>query len=126
MKGKFAANPYYLEYEERLKELHQLIAEGKGDTDAAEAVREAMDAPARELTREEMQRLNDLSGDLYMLHDDEVYEPLEPGENPSERAPERLRARLQEAWEREDAAAVLVLLRKGSAGFPDHERAYLR
>src|SRR5436190_11135480 len=126
MTGKFAANPYYVEHEERLKELSRLMAEGKGDTPEADALREAMEHPERQLTREEIERLNGLSADLYMLEGDELYEPLEPGEDPQAREPERLRTSVEEAWARRDAALTLVLLRKGDAGFPEAQRAYIR
>ena len=43
MTGKFAANPYYVACEEQLKKLHGLIAEGKGDTEEADALREELD-----------------------------------------------------------------------------------
>jgi DNA-directed RNA polymerase specialized sigma24 family protein len=127
MTSKFAANPYYVECEEQLKELHRLIAAGKGDSDDADALREAMERSERELGCEEIDRLGGLSADLYMLEDDEIYEPLQPGEDASERAPERLWPRLQEAWEQQgDAETTLALLRKGTADLPEDQRAYIR
>jgi tetratricopeptide (TPR) repeat protein len=126
MQGTFADNPYYVEYEALLKRLHRMIAEGRGDSDEADALRDEMDRPERQLSYEEMERLGGLSADLYMLQDDEVYEPLEPGEDPADRAPERLRERVTEAWERGDAEDALALLRKGSVGFSQDQLAYIR
>ena len=45
MRGKFADNPDYRKYERLLIDLHHLIADGKGDSDAADAVRDEMDQP---------------------------------------------------------------------------------
>ena len=42
MAARFASNPYYVEYESQLKELSRLMAAGKGDTDEAEVLREAL------------------------------------------------------------------------------------
>ena len=70
MKTRFADNPNYVQYESMLKDLHRLIAEGKGDSDEADALREAMDVPWRALSSEEIDRLNRLSSDLYILHGD--------------------------------------------------------
>src|SRR5438128_755191 len=121
MAGKFTDNPYYLAYEILLKKLHRLIAEGKGDTDEADLVRDEMDGPERELTRTEDNRLGGLAADLYMLIDDEIYEPGDA----SDRDPESLRSDIQEAWDRGDAEATLALLRRGPA-FPRDETAHLR
>lgn len=127
MKGRFASNPYYVEYETLLTALARLMAEGKGDTPEADAIRDAMEHPERELIREELERLNGLSADLYMLVDDEVHDPLAPGEDPSVREPDRLRACLDEAWRRPDGAeATLSLLRKGTANLSQAQRAYRR
>ena len=108
MSGKFSANPYYVAYESRLKALHQLMAAGDGDTKEADAVRDEMDRPEQELSREELERLNGLSADLYMLQDEEIFEP--PGE--VAKTPQQLAAELEVAWRREDWERVLELLRQ--------------
>lgn len=48
--NKFADNPFYVQYEALLKELHHLIAAGKGNEDKADAVRDEMDGPEQGLT----------------------------------------------------------------------------
>lgn len=106
MKPVFADNPHYVEYETRLKELHHLIAEGKGDSDEADEVRDAMDLPYRHLTREEVDRLRGLSADLYMLADDEIFERFDGTQ-------EELRAAIQDAWKKQEWENLLKLLRKG-------------
>jgi hypothetical protein len=126
MTSMFAANPNYLEYEDLLKELHRLIAEGKGDSDEADNVREIMEWPERKLTREELDRLEGLSADLYMLQDNEVFEPLEPGEDPAERTPDRLMQRLRDAWAQADAETSLAVMRLGPLPLAQAQIAYLR
>ena len=48
-----------------LRELHELIAQGKGETDEADEIRDRMDRPERELTLEEEELLSQLSEELY-------------------------------------------------------------
>jgi tetratricopeptide (TPR) repeat protein len=75
MHGRFAQNPSYVQYETLLKELHALIAQGKCDSEGADAIRESMETLERHLNRPEIIRLNGLSADLYMLQDAEVLQP---------------------------------------------------
>ncbi len=102
----FANNPYYVEYESRLKQLNSLMAEGKSDTDEAEAVRDAMDTPWMRLTQAEQARLNGLSADLYMLQDDETFEPA-GGRTKIQIGQAIFAAMKQENWEE-----ALALMRK--------------
>jgi tetratricopeptide (TPR) repeat protein len=122
MTGKFSDNPDFLQYETFLKELHRLIAMGKGNDDEADEVREAMDQPERELSREELDRLNGLSADLYMLQDDEIYEPADP----AERTPERLGAAVSLALEQQAWEQVLALLRLGPTFLSPDSIAFIR
>jgi len=117
--NKFADNPDYVLYEKLLIEVHRLIAAGKGNDDEADAVRDKMDAPEQKLSREESDRMGGLSADLYMLQNDEVYEPYEG-------TPEELRSRLNDAWDRGQYEAVLALLRKGTPFLTPARVAYLR
>jgi tetratricopeptide (TPR) repeat protein len=126
MQGKFADNPYYLEYEASLKKLHQMLGRGEGDSDEADALRDEMDRSASELSHEEMKRLKGLSADLYMLQDDEIYAPIEPGEDRSARDVEHLQAAVTEAWARRDVVATLELLRKGPTRLTPDQLAYIR
>lgn len=102
----FADNPAYLAYEKGLKQLHQLIAADKGDTDEADVLRDEMDQPYRDLSSEERARLSGTSADLYMLSGDEIYEP-------SDMTQEELRQTIKDEWTRRNWDRVLGLLRKG-------------
>ena len=116
---QFADSQHYSQYETLLKELHRLIAEGKGDDDEADAVRDEMEMPERNLIQQEIMRLNGLSADLYMLQDDEVYELYEGTQ-------EQLREALNTAWEHGEWETVLALLRKGTPFLTPDRVAYLR
>lgn len=116
---KFADNPDYTTYERLLIELHRLIAEGKGDDEEAEAVRDEMDAPEQRLSQDEIMRLNGLSADLYMLQDDEVYKPYEGTR-------EELITALGDALSRNDYENILLLLRKGTPFLRPAQVASLR
>src|SRR5438105_4980179 len=103
---KFSDNPYYVEYEDLLKKLHRLIAEGKGASEEADTVRDEMDRPERELSSEELARLNGLSADLYMLQGDEIFETS----GTDTATPELLASHLDAAWHEQDWQRVLELL----------------
>src|SRR5579871_6740661 len=125
MKARFAENPNYVRSESLLKDLHRLIAEGKGDSDEADTLRDAMDIPWRTLSREEIDRLNGLSSDLYMLQNDEMYEQYDSSEWTEDRLRYEigtaLKRRTQQDWER-----LLALLRKGPTFMPQDQIAWLR
>ncbi len=119
MSSEFADNPSYVQCEMLLKEVHRLIGEGKGDTDEADFIRDSMEEPEQGITPTEGARLRGLSADLYMLQDDEIYEPYEGTQ-------EELRLRLNDAWEQGRYEAVLALLRKGTPFLTPERVAYLR
>lgn len=52
-------------YEDLLLRLHRLIREGRGDSEAADDLRDAMDEAYRELDDAQDARLRGLSADLY-------------------------------------------------------------
>lgn len=116
---QFVNNPYYVQYERLLEELSHLMAEGKGDTDEADAIRDEMDVPWYKLSQEETDRMRGVSADLYMLQDDEVYESYKGTQ-------EELRAALSEALGRNDYEAILALLRKGTSFLRPVQVASLR
>jgi tetratricopeptide (TPR) repeat protein len=62
-------NPNYLAMVRGVRELHLLIAEGKGDSPEADAIRDATDAPWESLSEIERRRVRNLSEDLYSLHE---------------------------------------------------------
>ncbi len=117
--NKFPDNPNYVAYERLLIELHRLIAEGKGDDEEAEAVRDQMDTPWYRLSPEEDERMGGLSADLYMLQDDEIYEAYEGTQ-------EQLRQSLSTAYHNQDYQGLLSLLRKGPKYIPQQGLASLR
>jgi hypothetical protein len=119
MKPKFSENPDYRRYEQLLIRTHELIARGEGDSEEADAVREAMDAPWYRLSEAEQIRLRGLSGDLYMLQDEEVLQtPLLSLDDCIQR--------LIEAREWNDWGAVLGLLRHRPPAIFNETTALLR
>ncbi len=122
MSDTFANNPDYREYESLLIRLARLMADGKGDTDEADELREIMDQPWLRLSGSEQARLNQLSGDLFMIGDAELYE-VPPSEAPS---PEDLGKAVQAAYQRQDWHNVLSLLRRGPVSAQKHLVAALR
>lgn len=50
-----------------LLELHDMMRFGHGDTDEADAIRDALDPVVRKLSSSDRRLINDLSGDLYLL-----------------------------------------------------------
>ena len=59
--NKFSGSPDYVTYERLLVELHQLIADGKGDDEEADAFRDQMDHPWYRLSSEETDHIGSLS-----------------------------------------------------------------
>ena len=59
--NQFADNPDYVTYERLLVEIDRLIADGKGDNEEAEAVRDQMDPPWYRLSSEETDHIGSLS-----------------------------------------------------------------
>lgn len=114
---EFAQNPYYIEYESLLIRLSHAMAEG--DEETADRMRQTMEGPERWLNTAEIVRLNGLSADLYMLSNDERYEPHDYSQD-------QLRHLLSDAWRRRDAESTLALLRKGPEFLAPDRVAYLR
>jgi len=105
MKLKFSENPDYQRYEQLLIKTSELIARGEGDSEEADAVREQMDLPWYRLSEDEQTRLRGLSGDLYMLQNEEVLQsPLLSFDDFIEQ--------LKEAREWNDWGTMLGILRR--------------
>jgi hypothetical protein len=60
---------HYLRYQQMLVRLHILIALGQGDSEDAIVLRQEMEIPEKYLSDQEIDTLNALSGDLYLIHD---------------------------------------------------------
>ncbi len=118
---RYSQSPYFRLYEAQLRQLHDLVAAGLGDSPEAEALREEMEAPERMLGAAELEHLNGLSADLYSLTDDEIYEP-----EPVCRTADELRAAIQVAWANRDWPRLLKLLREGQSGLSPDQVAFLR
>jgi tetratricopeptide (TPR) repeat protein len=103
----YSDNKYYREYQRMLVKLHELIAEGNGDSDAAIELREEMEETEGHLSPEEIIRLNALSGDLSMMHGREIPDPDVAGRV----SPADVSGQLMQAFKREDWSELLALLR---------------
>jgi hypothetical protein len=57
-------SPHYVEYTRLLRELHALIRGGRGDSEQADEIRDAMDGPWGLLTPAEAELAKKLSADL--------------------------------------------------------------
>ena len=76
-------------YSKWLRQLHALIAEGKGDDDEADKLRDEMDLPWRQLNKDELNFVQGLSADLYTLSlDSHIKHPLTGGINSNDFAAE--------------------------------------
>jgi hypothetical protein len=60
---------HYQEYVKLLTKLHFLMAEGNGDTEEADQLRDLMDDPWYQMSPQEVHRAEGLSADLYTLVD---------------------------------------------------------
>jgi tetratricopeptide (TPR) repeat protein len=122
MTQRFQDNPAFVEYEKLQRDLHALIASGKGDADEADEVRDRMDPLLREINGEEQARLDGLSADLYMLSGDEV---LERSQYSHLSVPD-FRRELSEAQRWNDWDSVLGLLRQRPESVPIEAAAFMR
>ena len=116
----YSDDPHFAEYENLLIELSQAMR--SNNVELANAVRQRMEGPEGQLSEAEMDRLDGLAADLYMLSNKELFERTDP----AEAIPARLGAELRQAWEREEWEDVLVLLRKKMPFLSNEHRAYLR
>lgn len=118
----FSTNPALKEYVPLLINLRFLIAEGKSDTDEADAIREAMLEPWYKLKQEETLLVGMMAADLKMLEGKEINRNV-PEE---QRTREWLAPRLQEASAKQDWLTMLELLRNGPDFLTCDQLAWLR
>ena len=115
-------SPASREYARLTGRLHDLMATGLGESEEADAVRDAMDGPWKQLSGAERDRLSGLSADLYMFTGEEIIEPAELAERGSDTlGVALLAARTHGDWE-----TVLALLRKGPTFLSKREIASFR
>jgi hypothetical protein len=112
-------------YARRLRAVHALIAQGKGDTEEAEAIADEMDAPWYAMTKPEQERMGGLSCDLYAL--------AEGGAKQVDMTPqvrnqwEQAAAVADAAFEAGDVDAALAFLRRPSPkGLPRYKIPFLQ
>jgi hypothetical protein len=122
MAARFWDNRSFIEAETLLRQLHSLTAAGAGDSEAADQVRDAMDKPWRQLSREEVARLDGLSADLYQVEDDEPVDGADLGG----RTPETFAAELATAIRLQQWEVMLSLLRQRPPDSPPERVALQR
>jgi hypothetical protein len=116
----FTNNTQYVALVGLLRRLHFLIAEGKGETDEADAIRDEMEGPWADMNTDERERTRVLSADLYTLDDN----PTTPCDSSAEA--DILRIELNRACEAHGWEAALDLLRQHPHALPAHEAACWR
>jgi tetratricopeptide (TPR) repeat protein len=109
------------EYVKLLRELHSLIADGKGDTEEADRLRDLMDAPWFNMNAKEIRRVRGLSADLHTLVDT----PPAFQQCDQELLNESCRL-AEEAWINKDWEGALELLRERPHPFPPDRVAFMR
>jgi len=119
MRTRFNDRTAYARYESLLKDLHSLVASGQNDTPEVETIHNQMDELEPYLSQREIERLNGLSSDLYMLQGQEILEA-------TNLTSKQFTEALNDAHKRNDWEQVLRLLRMNNSSVPKAARAYLR
>jgi len=70
--NKWKENQAFDDYCKLLYQLHELIADGRGDEADAEAIRDKMDKPGREMSEEQVKKARQLSAELYKKREDKM------------------------------------------------------
>ncbi len=110
------------EYVRLLSALHRLMAAGQGESDEADTIREASERPWKKLSREERQRANGLSEDLYSL--ETIPSPVDLSAEALQSSSSSVRLVMAAALGQNDE--VLGLLRQYAAKLPRDRVACLR
>ena len=113
-------NPNYLAMARGVRELNQIMAQGKDDSPEADAIRQATDAPWEALSEIERRRIRNLSEDLYSLH-----EPVAPARATNPQAQSKLSG-VVEAQKQGDWDQALDLLRRWGSYLDPALVSYLR
>ncbi len=114
------ADTPFIECASRLRQLHGLIAAGKGDSAEADSIRDEMDEPWAQLQRVEIERLEGLSEDLYL------YAADRKDREAARRFHALLLSALQRPVAREDWELLLGALRESEGLFPAPEVYYFK
>ena len=115
MEQVFQDNPHYREYLLLLKRLHEFLARGQGDYDAANVVRDQLDEHLKGLNEHEYHRAEGLCEDLYTLVEDRP--PSADARRTPPRSRDEISAELAVAWGH-DWDRVLELLREARDSIP--------
>ena len=116
-----SASSPYREYVRLLRNLHALIAQGKGDSDEADRLRDLMDDPWYQMSPEEIRRVRGLSADLYTLVD-----PPSPPQQVDQEKIDEFDQLSAGAGENGDWDRVLELFREHPHSHPPHSVAFIR
>src|SRR5215210_2553708 len=116
-----AINEPYKEYVRLLRDLHQLLLEGKTDTTEADELRDRMDIPWEMLSPEQRESVGGLAADLNWIRRGPVPGKTSKEELFRENAPAVLRARAAGDWHE-----ALKYLRRLAMYFPPANLAHLR
>lgn len=115
------AESYARSYARLLLRLHALLAEGKGETEEADVIRDDMDAPWHAMGQGDQERLRGLSEDLHALTEGH---PNSQNLPPEEKA--RWYSALRNGMDSADRDAVLRLLRRPPSGAPFAALAFIQ
>ena len=107
----------YEQYKKLLLQLHEMNRQGTDQTDEADVIRDQMDAPGYRLNEKELERVNGLSADLYMLTGEEI---LESPDLPD------IDIEFSKAYKAKDWDRVLEILRKRDPQLQAHLVAKIR
>jgi tetratricopeptide (TPR) repeat protein len=109
------------EYVRLLRNLHALIAQGKGDSGEADQLRDLMDDPWYQMSPDEIRRVRGLSADLYTLVD-----PPSPPQAADPREIAETCRLVEAAWNNKDWDGGLELLRDRPHPYPADRVAFMR
>ncbi len=120
--SQIVENSPYREYINLLLRLHDLICEGKGESDEAEAVRDQMDVPWTRMNAEQLARVRGISADLATLEPDP---PIQHADDPRV-FDDALAVGLQLLWKADQHEKILALLRQKPELVSSYRAARLR
>ena len=118
MKPSECSTPFQA-YERLLVDLATAMAAKPTDRARIDRIHEEMEGPEKQLSSAELRLLNHLSGDLYMLEQSEVFEPIGMTQ-------EELQKRIRLAFAMAQWEGLLALLRRPTMLFKPAQVAHMR
>jgi hypothetical protein len=116
------ANPALVQYEQIILRTREMDREGLLDSPAAAELTEEWNALWDQLSAQEQAIIDGLSGDLYMLDDEEIYHPGRLAEV----SPQEVWYEAQYAFQEQDWTRLLEVLRSGLTDLSPQSVAMLR